>query len=63
MTPETLFEIAQLLHQARKLLPEPPPLEDMPLRKLHQRLLSLETEFHNLAAKRQREARTSGPRK
>ena len=60
MTPETLLEISQRLHQARKLLPEPPPLEDMALRKLHQRLGSLEIDFHNLAVKRQREAGTQG---
>ena len=62
MTPQILQEIEQLLHQARKMLPEPPPLEDPQIGKIHQRLLSLEIDTHNLAVKRSRETQGANRR-
>jgi len=62
MTPQTLREISKLLHQARKLLPEPPPIEDMKIRRIHQRILSLEIDTQNLALSRERADQKKGPR-
>lgn len=61
MPDKNLSEIAKLLHQARKLLPEPPPIEDRQIYEIHRRILALEIETHNLAAKRQRATQKKDP--
>jgi hypothetical protein len=60
--PQTLAEIVQLLHRARKLLPEPHPLEDREIAELHRRILALETAFENIHRKRERTDRTTSRR-
>lgn len=52
-------EIEQLLRQARKLLPEPPPLEDQAIAQIHKRILDWERVVNNLRVKREREAQKS----